>query len=559
MVPNGPNNTKEGELYPRYQQPVLSPYRHKKRVALEQMSLEEADVQQPEENKLHGAAINPGKRYVLANRLRQIPKRWIQYGAGGLAAVLTLLLVWHALASGPEDAIRVFMFGTVPTCTELVAPGNGTVSYDHKPKSGDTAVYSCTLGFVLSGDPSSSVATRTCVGNDNNEQVKWNGSAPACKLISPYCPKLPHLAHGSVSYDPARFFGANALYSCEPGYKLHGDPNRAYESRKCAPRTAEQGVWTGEEVACTVLEPYCPVPQAPSHGKVTHTGLKLGDTADFSCNYGFAISSADNASVRVCEPGSAMVGTWSGIRPPQCTQPFDNLPFDAAFVVSLPNRTERVMASLATVGIEPISVPAIHPFHLSRHELEGSGVIVPNSPLEMGEIARHLSHLKALEAFVESGYQTAIIFEDDIATPDPRAVEDMAFLAERLPKNWDLFNMRRCADDCSRQEVVEDGLNLVRCYSPRCATAVAFTRRAAEAILAQQATTPMDNSYDEVLAGSVSSETLVAYCAHDPRLFAQRTRKVSSEITSEDSVGSLASQCYRLPPNPPKRMKPLDN
>lgn len=527
MVPSDPNTK---EVYPHYQQPVLSPYRHKKRVASGLMSLERYEIaaQQPEE-KLHGgyrSAINRSTSYVLANRLRQIPKRWIQVGAGGLATVFALLLVWHALAlaGGPEDALRVLMFGAVPTCPELPAPGNGTVSYDHNPKAGDMAVYSCKLGFELSGDPS--VARRTCVGN-RDQRVNWNGSAPACKLISPYCPKLPQLAHGSVTYDPARLFGGKALYSCDPGYQLHGDPNHAYESKKCVSRTTEQGVWTGEELACTVSEPYCPVPHVPAHGKVTHTGLKLGDIAEFSCNYGFAISSADNSSVRVCAPGSGVVGKWSGIAP-QCTQPFDNLPFDAAFVVNLPKRTERVMANLAAVGIEPISVPAIHERHLNRHELEGSGVIVPNSPLKMGEIARHLSHLKALEAFVESGYQTAIIFEDDIAVPDPHVVEDMTFIAERLPKNWDLFNMQRCADDCSRQESVEVGLNLVRCYSPRCAAAIAFTRHAAETILADQPT-PMDNSYDELLAGLVSSEKLVAYCAHDPRLFS------SSEIPGQCS------------------------
>ena len=57
------------------------------------------------------------------------------------------------------------------TCEELSAPANGMVSVNsHRPRSGDTATYTCNSGYELVGS-----ATRTCLATG-----MWSGSAPAC-------------------------------------------------------------------------------------------------------------------------------------------------------------------------------------------------------------------------------------------------------------------------------------------------------------------------------------------------------------------------------------------
>ena len=56
----------------------------------------------------------------------------------------------------------------VVICPVLEDPGNGTVDVSGN-RSGDTAVYSCNVGFTLDGE------NRTC-GDDG----QWSGSEPTC-------------------------------------------------------------------------------------------------------------------------------------------------------------------------------------------------------------------------------------------------------------------------------------------------------------------------------------------------------------------------------------------
>ena len=59
------------------------------------------------------------------------------------------------------------------------------------------------------------------------------------------------------------------------------------------------------------------------------------------------------------------------------------------------------MANLATVDIEPIKVEAVHYSRLNRRELEDAGVVAKDSTLKMGEVACQMSHMNALETFLE--------------------------------------------------------------------------------------------------------------------------------------------------------------
>ena len=64
-----------------------------------------------------------------------------------------------------------FSFVAAVDCGTLNAPANGQVSHSAGTAFGQTATYSCDIGYILMGD-----STRTC-----QAMGMWSGSAPTCK------------------------------------------------------------------------------------------------------------------------------------------------------------------------------------------------------------------------------------------------------------------------------------------------------------------------------------------------------------------------------------------
>lgn len=73
-----------------------------------------------------------------------------------------------------------------------------------------TAKYVCNTNFTLIGNE-----TRTC-GLEG-----WSGETPQC-LID-YCPEPPSISGGKVVITGKRS-GSTAMYECQTGYVLSGDP-----------------------------------------------------------------------------------------------------------------------------------------------------------------------------------------------------------------------------------------------------------------------------------------------------------------------------------------------
>ncbi len=59
------------------------------------------------------------------------------------------------------------------SCDKLTAPKNGAVDLSRGMMSGSMAVYSCDVGYVLSGS-----LERIC---DLNKDGDWSGTQPTCK------------------------------------------------------------------------------------------------------------------------------------------------------------------------------------------------------------------------------------------------------------------------------------------------------------------------------------------------------------------------------------------
>ena len=69
------------------------------------------------------------------------------------------------------SSTRCFPFLTVVNCGTLTNPANGQVHYTGSTTFGETANYTCDLGYNLVGG-----RTRTCLATG-----VWSGSAPTCQ------------------------------------------------------------------------------------------------------------------------------------------------------------------------------------------------------------------------------------------------------------------------------------------------------------------------------------------------------------------------------------------
>ncbi|XP_064400356.1 sushi, von Willebrand factor type A, EGF and pentraxin domain-containing protein 1-like [Halichondria panicea] len=111
-------------------------------------------------------------------------------------------------------------------CPVLNNPSNGRVSVSSYVIGG-RAIYSCNIGYRLSGSSS-----RTCSSSGS-----WSGSNPSCQRM---CPTLNNPSNGRVSVS-SYFEEGIAIYSCNTGYGLSGS-----SFRTCS----FSGSWSGSNPSC---------------------------------------------------------------------------------------------------------------------------------------------------------------------------------------------------------------------------------------------------------------------------------------------------------------------
>lgn len=93
------------------------------------------------------------------------------------------------------------------------------------------------------------------------------------------CRTLSGLEHGTVTLANNRTtYGAKAVYSCHENYTLIG-----HETRSCGP----EGKWSDTNPQC--LFDWCPDPPAIHGGVVSTSGHRAGDTATYTCQFGFIL------------------------------------------------------------------------------------------------------------------------------------------------------------------------------------------------------------------------------------------------------------------------------
>ncbi|XP_035756717.1 LOW QUALITY PROTEIN: P-selectin [Egretta garzetta] len=190
------------------------------------------------------------------------------------------------------------------TCPMLSAPDRGEMNCSHRYGDfafGSTCVFSCQMGFVLTGPES-----RECMATGT-----WTGGSPRCEAIKCSAQATPKMGQALCSHLHGDFaFGSTCSFSCQTGFVLMGP-----ESRECT----AAGTWTGDTPQCKAIS--CPVLDPPSRGQVNcsdmHGNFTYNSTCTFSCEDGFVRMGAE---MLWC----AATGNWTR-QPPVCAE--DSAPF----------------------------------------------------------------------------------------------------------------------------------------------------------------------------------------------------------------------------------------
>ncbi|XP_052811571.1 neurogenic locus notch homolog protein 1-like [Mya arenaria] len=173
----------------------------------------------------------------------------------------------------------------IKDCGPVANITNGLALYSPGTLYGATVIYTCNDGYEVTGDTS-----RACLADGT-----WGGSQPSCTILD--CDEAPTIPNGFSWLPSGSQVGDYAVYSCNGGYGLVGDPNVL-----CEP----SGFW-GVVPECKLD---CGIPPDVSNGVVSYPdGSLVGTRATYTCNSGYSVTG--HAAIDCLTSG-----TWSD--PPVC-------------------------------------------------------------------------------------------------------------------------------------------------------------------------------------------------------------------------------------------------
>ena len=190
------------------------------------------------------------------------------------------------------------------------------------------------------------------------------------------------------------------------------------------------------------------------------------------------------------------------------------------YVIAMKDRRAHIVQTLQTdLGLSIQIIDPVMNDTLNLEELVAGGLVTRDCPLNTGEIACHLSHLRALATFLdETAHPTCTIFEDDLVSPYTRLeIAGIHANVVRDLSKWDMVFWGRCWDDCTPAKKV--GRFLYEAVAPKCLQAYTVTRAAARLLLQQTVplgTAPGDNLYRDLIRDKKLKAVAVV-----PQVFAQ--------------------------------------
>lgn len=220
----------------------------------------------------------------------------------------------------------------------------------------------------------------------------------------------------------------------------------------------------------------------------------------------------------------------------ECSKFNLNMLFDKIYVISIPERKDYILETLKTFRIEPEIIHATLKQNLDlstmSDEIAKSSYKVPNN---LGRIACHLSHLRALQTFLDSPAETAIIFEDDLKPCHSYTIfkRRMCSLKKEFHKvkPWDILYLGHCWTSCKKMTPLTQ--QIYGNFEGACRHAYAVNRKAAELILTH--TLPMYDNGDMMLKRMSHLGILNTYAIMPP-LFFQNRGVLGSTLGNNDNL-----------------------
>lgn len=212
--------------------------------------------------------------------------------------------------------------------------------------------------------------------------------------------------------------------------------------------------------------------------------------------------------------------------------------FSKIYAICIPERKEHIKKIMHDLRLNVEYVDAILKKDLDLTKLVNDGTITQNCKdnKSSGKIACHLSHLKAIEMFLEDkNAESCLIFEDDLKVPydDNDTISRMKDVIKDLPIDWEIVYFGRCWDrTCNKQKQI--GKYLYSNVKPLCRHAYAISRSGAEEIL--NSTLPMHKlNGDQMYLDLIYKNKLKTFAVH-PQLFNQNREHFGSNLENNDSL-----------------------
>mmetsp|Transcript_42048 Transcript_42048/g.68288 ORF Transcript_42048/g.68288 Transcript_42048/m.68288 type:complete len:1292 (-) Transcript_42048:158-4033(-) len=227
----------------------------------------------------------------------------------------------------------------------------------------------------------------------------------------------------------------------------------------------------------------------------------------------------------------------------------------AIFVPTMPSREEHVTTMLDGIGLSKYSslIGATTPKTLTA-------AIHPNATLNIKEASCMWSHHQSYEAFLASGKQYGLIFEDDfmptlasdtIETGLPHLIDSFIKERESGRANWDILNLARCYDCCNErcQTVVstleKEKVSLITSPHPYCGSAYLISRKGGK-VLSRSSDPITRETDDNMLYVSITGE--LNYMSVTPRIFSQDRKNFGSKLHDEpedlECIECSSEECF---------------
>ena len=218
-----------------------------------------------------------------------------------------------------------------------------------------------------------------------------------------------------------------------------------------------------------------------------------------------------------------------------------NNKIDVIYLISMPNRLEYMKNILHSLNqYNYVVIEPIKKVDIDIEQIYNEKKIMYKLPL--GKIACHLSHIKALQFFLQSNYNNCLILEDDIKLPHIITLQnDVENVIDNVPIDWEILFLGKCYDDCERSVYYN---KYICSSSPLCRHAYMVNAEGAKKIISN--TFPMYDAGDMMYKDIIKKGDLISYSPINPIFFQNRNELTSQVLYTGNSLPICKNSYYKF-------------